>query len=391
MVCQFIFNVCYAARRFTALSAPAAAGPHTSYKETDLSSQFLSLPLGLATLLCLGAAAAQPARADVTINSISGVPASVAATGAFVPVLIDCGGVASAPTGTATVTDSSGKVVSQNSLYPYQNDANGNPVVFSYLMFPGNADPTANAQYTVTFTVAGQPSSVSQTLSVEQGFLLPIQIKSVTPSSRTLRATDRSVSVSAGLAFGGPNQGSYVRGEAILKDSVGAWLEIEPLSGPGGADSSGNPVVTTTLSNVPANSSTSSHNYTITVLVEDNTGAWTRDNTSVTQLPAGGGTSGSVATAMTLTDPTSKAGQTAHITARLRRTTDNTRVSGETIYFSLNGVPLGTGVTNTDGVASLSYQLPNTMALGIYSTTASFAGDSTYAAASRDGSLTVTR
>ena len=358
-----------------------------------MSRQFLKLPLGLATLLCLGAVAAQPAHAGVSINSISGIPEVVPAAGAAIPVLIDCGGVTTAPTGSATVTNSSGKVISWNSLYSYQTDANGNPVVFSFLAFPGNADPAADATYTVTLTLTdASGGNAVRSFTVTQGFMRPIEIKSVTPSPSVLQATDQTVSVSVGLSYGGANQGSYVRGEAILKDAAGKWLEEETLSGPEGTDSNGNPAVATTFSQVPANGSASTQNYTITVLVQDNTGAWTYGGTSVSQLAVAGAvtTQSSVATLMTVTNPTGKTGQTIHLVAQLRRSADHASLSGKTLTFSVDGAAVGTAFTNASGLASLTYKVSAALAPGSHTVTASFAGDSASASSFKAGTLTVT-
>ena len=66
-------------------------------------------------------------------------------------------------------------------------------------------------------------------------------------------------------------------------------------------------------------------------------------------------------------------GQTVTLTATLTRPTDGAPFSGYTVGFSVNGVKVGTAVTNPAGVAGLGYLVPNVFALGAHPVKAAFA------------------
>src|SRR5262249_45650726 len=83
-------------------------------------------------------------------------------------------------------------------------------------------------------------------------------------------------------------------------------------------------------------------------------------------------------------------GSTATLTATL--TSGGSGLSGKTISFTLNGTAAGTGATNSSGVATLSGVSLTGINAGNYSTalSANFDGDTSYAASSGSGALTVT-
>src|SRR5881296_2152478 len=82
-------------------------------------------------------------------------------------------------------------------------------------------------------------------------------------------------------------------------------------------------------------------------------------------------------------------GSTASLTATL--TSGGSGLSGKTISFTLNGTAAGTSMTNSSGVATLSGVSLSGINEGSYSTAvaANFDGDSSYAASSGAGALTV--
>lgn len=61
----------------------------------------------------------------------------------------------------------------------------------------------------------------------------------------------------------------------------------------------------------------------------------------------------------------------------------------KTFTLKVDGKTVGTTVTSTSGVASLSYAIPATATVGKHSVSASFAGDSADNPASGSGTLTV--
>jgi hypothetical protein len=86
-------------------------------------------------------------------------------------------------------------------------------------------------------------------------------------------------------------------------------------------------------------------------------------------------------TAMIVDSVTGTIGQSVNLTATLRRTTDNVLLTGRTVTFKLNGLVIGTAVTNVSGVAILMWTVTNG-SLGSNTLGAEFAGDTLYNASS---------
>ncbi|MTK63632.1 MAG: DUF11 domain-containing protein, partial [Methanobacterium sp.] len=94
-----------------------------------------------------------------------------------------------------------------------------------------------------------------------------------------------------------------------------------------------------------------------------------------------------IPTSITVIPVTGYNGVTTNLIATLRDTRNNITVSGKTIRFSVNGVFLGTAVTNSNGVATFAYTV--TQNIGVYSILAEFIQDASYAASNGTGNLTV--
>ncbi len=80
------------------------------------------------------------------------------------------------------------------------------------------------------------------------------------------------------------------------------------------------------------------------------------------------------------------AGSKVTLTATLKQATGKIPQSGKTITFSVDGMMVGTGVTNASGVASYIYTVPSTASLGVHPMSVSFDEDdydlaATYSAA----------
>ena len=65
----------------------------------------------------------------------------------------------------------------------------------------------------------------------------------------------------------------------------------------------------------------------------------------------------------------------------------NVALEGKTVSFLVNGTPIGTAITNSAGLAFLPWTM--TAGVGTHTWTASFAGDTTYSAASADAQLII--
>ena len=97
------------------------------------------------------------------------------------------------------------------------------------------------------------------------------------------------------------------------------------------------------------------------------------------------------ATALTVSNLSGAASQTLALSATLKKT-GGTGLGGKTVTFSVDGTTVGTGDTNSSGVATKTYAVPATFTVGsTHTITAAFAGDTSGAASSGTGTLTVTK
>lgn len=98
---------------------------------------------------------------------------------------------------------------------------------------------------------------------------------------------------------------------------------------------------------------------------------------------------GGVQTVLFVNSPSVGIGATATIYAYLWRVSDRALLSGKPVTFSVDGVKIGTVLTDTTGYAAVSYVVAPGTAAGLHSTMASFAGDADYGASGMVGTLTV--
>ena len=94
-----------------------------------------------------------------------------------------------------------------------------------------------------------------------------------------------------------------------------------------------------------------------------------------------------IPTAILVSSITGYNGDEVNLTATLTDTHNNIPVSGKTIDFTVNGVYVGSGVTNASGVAKYTYKIVQDA--GSYTILAEFQKDSVYAASSNTETLTV--
>ncbi len=94
-------------------------------------------------------------------------------------------------------------------------------------------------------------------------------------------------------------------------------------------------------------------------------------------------------TATAVADATGAGGQTVALSARLTRNTDNSGVIGRTVGFAIDGMSVGSAITDSNGNAVLNDTLPAGIALGNHTISATFDGDGDYNASSGNGTLIV--
>ncbi|MBL8047734.1 MAG: hypothetical protein JNJ45_03535 [Chthonomonas sp.] len=95
-------------------------------------------------------------------------------------------------------------------------------------------------------------------------------------------------------------------------------------------------------------------------------------------------------TAIQITNETGEPGETVTFTLQLIRTTDGAALASKTVSVTVNGVLIGSAVTNASGFATRTYTITNPV--GAYAVHGNFAADSLYNAVSdTTGLLTVTK
>lgn len=345
----------------------------------------------LIALLCLGALAARPARASLSINSITAVPNPAPATGGAIPIYVDCSkvpGGTSAPSGSATLTDGQGTVLSQNTLAYYGTDSSGNPIVYTFLVVPQNFSATSGASYSVNVAVSdalGDSTRGSTTLP--QSHETPITIDSLSVSPSPLPSTGGAFTVHTALTCDGPGQSGFYKGSATVFGAGGQPLDSEPLLGPQGTDGNGNPVYCASLSHVPANTTGSPQTYSVSLAVEDNLGVVSSASAVVVVSPA----KSASATYAGIASITGQAGKSVVFGARLRQSGTNAALCAQTMTFLVDGKSVGTALTSSTGLATLTYLIPSSSTVGGHALSVAYVGSSAWGASSAAATLMVAK
>src|SRR6266852_2487626 len=237
----------------------------------------------------------------------------------------------------------------------------------SVAAYPGHS--CATSDLSLTMTAAPDPvescSNVTYTISITNNGASPADaiITDNLPAGASFVSCSTSGNGSCTRSFGNPHKFSFL-------GIPGGNTEIATLVAQTSTDLINGSILTNTanISNKPVidtNPANDSATETVTITAQPGP-------TTLTLSPSTG-TFGSFATA----------------TATLIKKINGVGVSGKSVSFSVNGLPVGTAVTNSIGQAILHFN-PN-LAIGFYpgAVTASFAGDNVFAASSATGDLTI--
>ncbi len=240
-----------------------------------------------------------------------------------------------------------------------------------------NSSGTATQPYTLPATITGGSHSISVAFAGDT---------SAAPSSGlgTLTVTPVGTTVYVTAASGAPGQ--TVTLKATLKRATGGAA----LSGETITFSVDGSVVGTA---VTASSGLAGLTYAIpagdTVGSSHSlTAAFAGDSSNNASSSSGALTISKYSATLSVAAVSSVPGQTVTLSATLKKS-GVTALSGETVNFSVDGTLVGTAVTGSSGLAALPFLVPAGEAIGSHSITAAFAGDSSDAAVTGKGALTV--
>lgn len=175
--------------------------------------------------------------------------------------------------------------------------------------------------------------------------------------------------------------------------SATGTVSLGSASGPGSTTvslSSSNPAVVSVPSSVSVAAGTSSRTFTATTfpVVFPTNVTITASNGGVTDTAALKVKAGSQLELSRIA--VGRYGGTVDLSATLSRT-NNTRLSGKSVSFYVDGSFVGTQTTNASGVATLEYAIGTGLGLGNHTVLAVFAGDVDYISTSDSSTLSVTR
>ena len=116
-------------------------------------------------------------------------------------------------------------------------------------------------------------------------------------------------------------------------------------------------------------------------IIEDTTHAATSNtnNLNIARIP----------TAITVNPANGFKGDAVNLIATLTDTHNNIPLEGKTVEFKVNGTPVGTAITNAQGIATLAYTI--TQNYGIHTILAQIIEDTTHAATSNTNNLNIAR
>jgi 5-hydroxyisourate hydrolase-like protein (transthyretin family) len=98
-----------------------------------------------------------------------------------------------------------------------------------------------------------------------------------------------------------------------------------------------------------------------------------------------------IPTRLALSNVSTGIGQSAALKASLFRSDAGSALAGQTIQFSVDGFPVASGTTNSAGLASASYLVPEALSLGNHSLTCALIEDATYYGSSAAATLKVAK
>ncbi len=85
-------------------------------------------------------------------------------------------------------------------------------------------------------------------------------------------------------------------------------------------------------------------------------------------------------TKITASSVSGAVGSVVKLIGKLKRNSDGKYLAGKTLSISVDGMDVGTVVTDANGVGTLSYTIPSGLAVGVHTVSYAFAGDTQYSA-----------
>ena len=200
-------------------------------------------------------------------------------------------------------------------------------------------------------------------------------------------------------AYEGPSQAATAITVTNLNGAAGQTVTLRATLTSGGAGLSGKSIAFTVNGTafgiaVTNSSGVTTKAYTISsglsVGSHPITAFFAGDSGHATSSGSGTLTISKANTALAVAPVTGTAGSSTTLTATLTRTTNNAGISRATLTFKVDGTTVGTALTNSSGVASLSYAIPSGMVGGSHTLAVSYAGAGVYNPSTGMGTLTVT-
>jgi 6-phosphogluconolactonase (cycloisomerase 2 family) len=288
-----------------------------------------------------------------------------------------------------------GLAVDQNGAYLYVADDTNGIAVFSI------ASDGSLSLLSDTTTIVGDAIQGVATYPTRSCITADLGLSAVTATPATVSAGSNvqfDLSITNTSAAGTPAAQAVVTyilppGLSWVSCTASAGVCSEPLTNPHTISFAAIPPGATETITVVAQSDINLLNNTSL------TTTFTISNKSVIDANATNDTASAIITisalpgdsTLTISPASAPVNGTATLSAKLAKKLNDVGVSGRTVSFSLNGVAVGSAVTNSSGIATVSASVAG-IAVGTYpgAITASFAGDSLFNASTGSGTLSVT-
>ena len=247
----------------------------------------------------------------------------------------------------------------------------------------GSNSPTGTVQFTVDGSNAGAPVALISGKAKFSISTLTVGAHNLTAAysgdkadaasvsgTLTQTVTPPSTTITVASASGSADQAITL--SAVLKKTGGTGLNGKTLT-----FSVDGATVGTATTNIVVNvSGTATLRYTIPSALAVGShsllASFAGDSSGSASSGTGTLTVAKSDTTVTVTNAVGTRGKAVPLTARLRRTKNGINLSGETLSFSVDGITVGTGMTASNGVATLSYVIPVGAKAGTHALTVSF-------------------